>query len=172
MSIIADALKKVQFNLEKNKPVQKGTGKTDRAEAPSITRRTTVPTTPSAQPADNKQLKKKKEKLLIALCSIVCIVLLILFGIVIVQFAKDRQPQRAPTGPVAAQPVVKSYSNGYLIEGIMTRPDNTSMVLINNEIYEVGDIIGSMTILSISPDHITVEENGRQRILKVNERYR
>lgn len=185
MSIIADALKKVQVNLEKNR-VQKAEAKPApvQRDAAPVRKISPPPEAPPFRTPDishsettssierpAKKIGKKKEIALIIFCSTVCLALTILLGIVVVRFVQSRAVPVAPASTPAAAQAPKAYSgNEYLIEGIMSMEDK-SVVLINNQIHEVGDQVGPFTITGIAPDHITVDENGRTRILKVSHRY-
>lgn len=184
MSIIADALKKVQVNLENRSQKTEAKPAAVQRDASSVRKISPPPEAPPFRTPDvshsetassverpAKRIGKKKEIALIVFCITVCLTLVILLGIVIVRFAKSHAVPIAPAPKPSATQAPKSYAgNEYLIEGIMSMEDK-SVVLINNQIHEVGDQVGPFTITSIAPDHITVDENGRTRILKVSHQY-
>jgi hypothetical protein len=80
-----------------------------------------------------------------------------------------QQPQPSVSPPpfsVAPTPDVKNspkpLTKNLNINGIMTMGDK-NVALINNEIYEVGDMVNGMEIVVISLDRVQVLDQGKVR---------
>ena len=52
-----------------------------------------------------------------------------------------------------------------VLQGIMYSPDS-STVVINNEIYRVGDFIGKHKLKKIEPNGVSIESGGKEYFIK------
>ena len=72
-------------------------------------------------------------------------------------------PVEASTPPTNPAPPPPIVLN---IQGIMAN-NNQNVVLINNNVYEEGSVINGQKIVKISLDAITVEHNGQQEVIQI-----
>lgn len=71
-------------------------------------------------------------------------------------------PQVEPAAPEAAAPSAQTPE--FNVQGIMTQ-NGTSVVLINDRIYEQGDAINNTTIVAITPESLVISEDGQERTI-------
>lgn len=164
MSIINDALKKVQANLTKiptaPTPLTAGPAMLT-AETSAATGTDTSAADDKPQPAQNttnpsaNAVHKRSDKPLIIICSIVCLGLAGLLTALIYIYNSSHEP------------VVVTTMTDITVNGIMTRDDNKKIVLINNQIYEVGDKINGMTIVDIAMDRVQLLKGSKTTTLLV-----
>ncbi len=83
------------------------------------------------------------------------------------RFFLSLQPQPAdpPSSNAAASP--QKTKPPFKLQGIMVM-EGKNVALINNDIYEAGDTVENIEILSISSKQITVLENGEEKTLRVS----
>ena len=55
--------------------------------------------------------------------------------------------------------------NDIVLQGIMYSPDS-STVVINNEIYRVGDFIGKHKLKKVEPNGVLIESSGQEYFIK------
>ena len=168
MSIINDALKKVQNNLDSHQGLQKrpvtpapvvpSAGVAVAPPPPSVAPRPAVNPTVTAptQPAVTKTKTHLKETLLIGLCLLICFGLTGAIIMVVKYYVQAKQPVE----------INDSVLNDLQINGVLMRGDK-KVVLINGEIYEVGELINGFQILNIDFDHVQIVVGSRVKKIKV-----
>lgn len=80
------------------------------------------------------------------------------------------QPKKQPPATVSSPNNTSTEnpdSTDLLIQGIMMQ-GNSRIVLINNNIYQTGDLVNNMKILVINSDSIIVDNAGQQTTYKLN----
>ena len=90
-------------------------------------------------------------------------------------FTYDDQDKRDPFRPLVDKDgrylsgTGLSYSSeGLKLSGILWDPQGQSSALINNQVVQAGDALGSFTIESISKNSVTISKDGRQIMLRLN----
>ncbi len=169
MSIIHDALKRVQANLQKDR----------KHTAPTGTETSSQETSTAEQPEQSRKLSP---------VLVIPLALIVLAGSAwfIYQQALPYFPQlktmvpkdfkglksfKLPEKQKDPQPLVKvalssDNKNTLNVQGVL---DNSgqSVALINGKIYEEGDTVSGVKILKIGVDVIRILRNGREEELKV-----
>jgi hypothetical protein len=167
MSIINDALKKVQQNFEKHKKAL--------SEAPV-----------DEIPRPKEKFSKLSQAIIMASFA-GSILFLVAFVIFSPKQKKIELPPAAATSTPAANvatqvspvippapkpPAEKLYSSktrigGFTLNGIVSM-DGGYVALINNKIVKEGESIGSRRIIGISKEEVKVFDNGETIILRMN----
>jgi hypothetical protein len=185
MSIINDALKKVQKSIEGNAAESQKTPSPDTGRVASLSSGapriatslfntdTVLPNPKSAKKSGSPnamslvtaaftvQNQRKNDRLLITLCSLICGILVFLIGYLFYVFGMTH-PNQHPFKKEA-----RAYApNEIVIQGIMAR-DDKKVALINDEIYEVGQTIKGRRIISISEDSVQISHQGKIKNLQV-----
>ena len=174
MSIIHEALKKVQITLRKQTPETIEHVSTDGTIS-------VVKKIPEAVPAPAVKSSPRGLALIMAAALLVTAGYLFRSHFKITdlqrnmphfQIAKPRanrpSPASRPSGPAPTTTPSGNHNagNNFNIQGVMTNNTGSPVALINNQIYEVGSAINGGKILSIEPETITVSTNGKvERIL-------
>ena len=188
MSIINDALKKVQKSIEKNPPAPKvpffptnQNSDTNILPLPRIPKlfldspRTKAPQNPQIQPKLNRSSvasamilphQKKQQKILIALCGSICTILIFLTGYLFYLFGTTHPA--AIVKPVEPKKVAK-ISESIVLQGIM-KMDDKNVALINDDIYEVGESVRGKKILSIAIDNVQIQDHRKVKTLYVKKK--
>jgi type II secretory pathway component PulC len=76
----------------------------------------------------------------------------------------------APKRKIEIMPFPKTAPKDELfLNGIVYSGDDSkkSFVLINNEIYEVGESVNGKKVISITKDEVTLDDNGQPLILNM-----
>lgn len=166
MSIIHEALKKVQSSLQKQTP-----NDNTNAIVSSMTPESDI--TPPPKPIN-------------WLLIISSIVLIGVGGYFIYQQTNKNMPQirqliskahpAKPLGPLAkitatAPALAPTSSNAatadeFNVQGIMSN-NGTTVALINGKIYSIGDSIDGITIADINTNAITLNRDGKEEIIRV-----
>lgn len=156
MSIINDALKKVQTIREhKNVPSEPPGGVApERQPLPAASPRAeSLPPAPAHQDNTLAQAPRPRSPLLpIRLIIVIPILILVLLSYH--QFSKMSPPTGTPPPATTASP------SDITLNGIMTMGDR-KVALINDDIYEIGDMINGMTLIGISADSVQVLKDGK-----------
>lgn len=193
MSIINDALKKLQSNLEKKKsqntspgpsetPLEKPTQqalannveeKKSQISLPPFEHFPKEPRNKAPNPnliplPDSRSVKSKPRESHQRMSFLLFVVYFFICGFLIFLIIQRFFPLRTTRGP---DPIPKKnfypLNSGLNIEGIMVM-ENKNVVLINNEIYEEGEFLQGMKIIKISMDRIELLDNGKIKTLNVN----
>ncbi len=162
MSIIYDALKKAQTELASQNPPPPKEEKTEPPAPPAVPLPAELPTIIKAefrksqgpgkpQPA---RLTISRDQWLLILTSAVCACLLggmiyMLNWISVNGFTRHKR------------------NTAIVINGVMLKKDKT-VALINNEVYETGEMINGMKIVAITLDRIDFLYRGKTRSIKVH----
>ena len=177
MSIINDALKKVQANLHSQNPNSRraettvvrtthSAGATLAADfpqplAPHPQLENIFPATaPIAEAQKEKRISIKKttlERILVSLCALICVSLAGFMGYLLYLSRATHEPA-----------VVETMKD-FTINGIMTMNDK-KVVLINNQIYEVGETVDGMKIIDIEMDKIKLLKGDQLKTLIVKKK--
>lgn len=185
MSIINDALKKTQQNMNPDGSAvaaQQGASGAPQESSPKLgderfakppAAKSGGPTTPPAgkQPAPppkkmpkNPPLKNPRRRVPLLGIGLAAVILLALAAGLLKfwnQWPFASEPRKASSSPKHESP------DGLYVSGIMTTGDKR-VALINNEIYELGDIVNGMRIVEIEKDKIHLSYGDQQtKILKV-----
>ena len=164
MSIIYDALKKVQRNLD---------GQKKKAEAPAA-----VPPRP---PVTDERVSDLLKALIIT-SFLGSLLTFVMFHIFYPQENKAIAPAASPgkrsaadarPSPSLAAPEAKPQENqkttrsasGFVLNGIV-KMGQEYVALINNKIVREGDAIGGKKVLSINKDEVKIFDNGEVFVLK------
>ena len=188
MSIINDALKKAQQNMPPEAPPstqggasgatapgsspQLGDERFSKPAGPAPAAKSTGPTAtpagqqPPPQPQKSKkrpQAQGKKSRTLLWIGLVVAALLALAAGL-------SKMFGQWPFGPdsrQASSAQIPESPDGLHVSGIMTMGDKR-VALINDEIYELGDIVNGMRIVEIEKDKIHLSYGNQQtKILKV-----
>lgn len=186
MSIINDALKKVQKNIEKNDPpapilTPPTLGRDQDSPLPQPRINKSLLNTDTALPLTNPKPLPKAQPATTRPSSEPSVVKAAL------SLPGERRYQKIIIGLCSSICLILIFLIGYLfyifgvsrpeedrrsspnrivIQGIMAR-DDKNVALINNEIYEVGQTIQGRKIISISADSIQVSHRGKIKTLQV-----
>jgi len=185
MSIIHDALKKVQKNLPgytspDNSEVKKQNIPKDQSQDTFATPNPSA-ITPSNRP-NSYSTKQKTDKVLsssaknkttlFVTASIILILILGYFYTVQWQTTQQifldsiRQTTLPPRIPVISPKTQAEEKPKIVIKGIMKMDDQT-LALINDNIYQEGDVINDITVTEITSNSVTILDNGKLKTLKV-----
>jgi len=153
MSIIHDALKKVQ---DKNTPAQPAQNE----PAPVST----------AETESDALVRGIPRPAMIAIFSAILIAVIVVLGFLF-YFARQAltrpKPAAAPIpAPTAMTAVV---TNELKLEGIMDT-NGKRVALINGNVYEEGQTAQGAKILQILPDSVVIDENGTSKTLTIHQR--
>lgn len=182
MSIIYDALKKVQSKIDKhskgktvpytlsedtailpppripksflNPILQPAAPFRDTQHNVAIPAVTTTPTAALGLPG-----QKQYQKILIVLCSLICGILILLISYLFFLFGIIH-PDSALEGRNPEQIV---------LQGIVTK-DDKNVALINDEIYEVGETVMGKKILQIGVNSIQIQDHWKIKTLYVKQK--
>lgn len=193
MSIINDALKKVQDNLEKkqmenqeqnNKDISKLYDKLyqqnkepQQSKEPLKLKETQTPapsktTAPAPKPSKPSTPRTPKEpspflKIFITLFCLIGIIA----GVVFYLSKHPVKTTKSRTSPAKPAPK-RTYSKNALVLNGTLEVENKKAALLNDQIYRVGDTVGTMTITAITLDYVEFQ-NGDQTIkLRNGETYK
>ena len=186
MSIINDALKKVQQNIGNS-------GKKSSTETPfplnqdtlpppvripkslfgkqSNTNLATKPLSVAEKAQSNSSTiaavaviseQRKYQKILVTLCGLICVTLICLIFYLFYVFSTTH-PNPNPAAPAVAAKPAKPI-DPIVLQGIMVR-DNKNVALINDEIYEVGESVKGRKILNIDEDKVQILDHRKVRTL-------
>lgn len=188
MSIIHDALKKVQASLQKassSPAAQQTPAQTSAPAVPPVEQRTS----PDGPPEEKLEVLRKPRTgqllwifgILLVLCWLTYRSSLEGFDFGTVKKWVDAQQLRIKTmvaGKKPAQPLAvvvpspaSSADSGkpssvFNIQGVMTSGDK-NVALINGKIYEEGNEIGGIKILSIEHNTIQISNNGKTETIQI-----
>ena len=156
MSIIHEALKKVQANLSTPSPTQPEDALEQ--EAPS-----------NASPTPPTRINKKPFSMALMLLSVIAFAACWFLAVQIKRYFPNvltikpsayGSKTSPASGPLARIPQ-QAHSPQLNIQGVMAQGD-TNLVLINKDIYQQGDQIEGYTIISIAFDKIVVKKDGEE----------
>jgi len=175
MSIIYDALKKVQAKIEKNSKnktlsyaLSEDTAILPPPRIPkSFLNPVLKPVMPSTQRQNNIQStaagltgQTQYQRTLIALCGVICVVLIFLIGYLMYLFGITRPNDTAGKA--------RNFDE-IVLQGIMIK-DDKNVALINDEIYEVGETIKGKQILQIGVNSIQIKDRWKVKTLFVKQK--
>ena len=179
MSIINDALKKVQKNMDKNQnpsdPSNKPSSSQESISSPGgpqqnpTLKRPPLPSSPGIK--QDKTLKSKtstpkskKNRLIFLIISLLCLAGIITFYYLGIpnSISLDLKKTHKNSSQKTSRP-----STDIEIKGIMMMNEK-NMALIGDNIYEVGDSIQGMEIIAISIDSVQMINDGVVYKYKVN----
>lgn len=60
-------------------------------------------------------------------------------------------------------------SSGFKLEGIIYDPGGRSLVILNGNSYQVGDVAGDVTVTKIGKDHVVILVDGEEKTLWMRE---
>jgi hypothetical protein len=226
MSIINDALKKVQNSLSHNSQKKTPDPAAPAAAAPvsdtpaSVQMATTswdpspvthsapeAPSTPAA--AMTATATKAKESKMVYILGVLCLLIALfaplvdhqsVFGLITQPKSKHKTAQPATAShpktvsatstiaqkaasikeelskslvnfnnPAASSSSSRSFSGRQItLSGILAQ-GNKNVALIDGQVYEAGEMIGSVKIAQINANNVVIEDNGQQRTLKVGQ---
>jgi hypothetical protein len=184
MSIIHDALKKVQKSMQKN----------TQAVAPDVHEASIVSPNP-AEPVSSSQRKPYPISITFLIAGTISVALVgiaLVWHFNLLKLKTEPQPlakiviSAAPTPapipfvqtaatppaeipvdvPPPAAPAPKEEPTVLNVQGIMAN-QNSNVVLINNEIYEEGAVVNGYKILKISLNAIAVEHDGKKETITI-----
>ncbi|MDP2653890.1 MAG: hypothetical protein Q8Q08_07660 [Candidatus Omnitrophota bacterium] len=175
MSIINDALKKVQNNLQSNGagpekvlPIPQAAPALQAASVPPAAAVRVPPPKPEKirQAAETvitpqtvaDKSAGKKEGLIIGICVLICAVLVFLIIYLVGEYNRSRTWMGKAGSP-----------HRIVIKGIMAMGDR-NVLLINDEVYEVGDSVQGKKIVKISLDRVEFLDRGRVRTFRVSKK--
>jgi hypothetical protein len=154
MSIINEALKKVQKNRQGQD--------TPPGSNPTVSDRSGLASDNPLSSPGMKTLSSATalpKNLLLSNRVLILLPLIILIIILVNQIVKLFPLSPAPKKETAPTEQIE-------VSGIMTM-ENKKMALINNEIYEIGDVVGGMTLMTITEDAVQMLKEGRLVSYKV-----
>ncbi len=162
MSIIYDALKKVQTDL-KGAPSKKDPAAASQPAASAPQPVAPVSSQNILKPAAQQEKtaptgEKGPNLTLIISGSFVCLLLAAALILLPRHFPKSSASPAPPS----------SSDDAIVVKGIMARGDK-NLALINDGIYELGDTVFGMKITEITPDQVRVAKDGEISVLKVNQ---
>lgn len=177
MSTIHDALKKAQEKIstgdERFSPPPAGSPRTSDFTAPAPN----TPVGPTAAPVDSGKnpsppaaspssspSKRKRSPLWVAIYITAFITVLFVLADILKLPQSFPLPKRLsfPSRPATFQP-----ANGDLVlNGIMSM-GTKKVALINNKIYETGEMVDDLRITEITADTVKLSKDGQEKILKV-----
>jgi len=177
MSIINDALKKVQQSLQPSSSNLSDSGQPPTpATGPQQPKMKDTPSgTAQAEPQQTHPVSKNKkwrDSALLLICFVICA---LLFFLILFLFRQKSlfpmpapapvQKTAAPTPPAPNKP--PRNPNDIVVTGVM-KMGSGNMALINNEIYEVGEIVNGARIVTIEMDRVEVMKDGQIQVLRVS----
>jgi len=163
MSIIHEALRKVQANLQK--------------QPQPVTKPASVAGAPPAVPAPVPVQVKRSPRILILLASGIIFAAAAYF-IYTQYYSQIKIHVIVPAAHTAAQllpqktvvpvqhPVVDAPADALTVQGIMTNNGST-VALINGSIYEKGDEINGVKIIGITADAVTISRDGKEESIQI-----
>jgi hypothetical protein len=122
----------------------------------------TPKTNPARPPAADK--KKKRSPLWVAIYVIAFVTVLFLIADhfhlspSLPQLSSFTKPQKKTSS---------GQINGELVINGIIKMDDKDVVLLNNKIYETGEMVGDMQITEITTDTVKLSKDGKEKILKV-----
>lgn len=177
MSIINDALKKVQQSLQHSRPSRHGGP--DPSSPPEAGPQNTEMMdqlsnlTPTGPKSAFSFFKEWRDTAILLMCFAICIILFFLILYLFRQNPTVPPPKTAPAStavqkrpeppPVSAVP----DQDGIIVTGVM-KMGSENMALINNEIYEVGEMIDGARIITIEMDRVEIMKDGNIQVLRVH----
>jgi hypothetical protein len=184
MSIINDALKKVQQTISKNEkkspektvppfPLNQDTVLPPQRIPKSLLgiHSSQLPKTSLSEKVQSNSATiasalplpehRKYQKILITLCGLICAILVCMIVYLAFIFSSTR-----PTGIVVAKKEKAKPVEEIVLKGIMVR-DDKNMALINDEIYEAGETVKGRKILKITEDSVQILDHHRVKTISV-----
>jgi len=191
MSIINDALKKVQQSLQ-HSPSKPEPSKPSDPEHPSspieepqganmVDRYSNLVQTEPKPTIPFFKNKEWRDTAILLTCFAICIILLLLIVFLFRQNpptpaappapapAKSAQEQSVPPPALPKKTTPAGPTDTIIVTGVM-KMGAENMALINNEIYEVGEMINGARIVAIEMDRVEIMKDSEIKVLKVHDR--